>query len=366
MNARGATVMGALAATALGAAYLTWQRPKESKSDNAVKVLEASKTSLEKVHYEDGTRFTDLTRKVDDEAPVVWLRQGFLEGKAPIFDAGTPGPASDAGTSADGGALADAGTKPAVAVVPPPVPPTRELRGNERSDKAWEKFAPFEAVRALGVLADAKLKELALDQSPKLLELTVAGTGHRFRVSNPGPGAGFIGQYVMDEKSKEVYLLSGGALAEIEPSSTTLVDRRLHAFKGVDFDSFVVTLPEGGQKKEFVQTDAQIPQTTKIAPKEHPDKPDEFAKNWHDKIWNRMIVTEVLGKDEKPSGGDPVVLLRVDYFMKGKPKGWLELARAPTNAVQVFGKSENTAGWVALHAGVEEMALEAKKVVTGQ
>lgn len=361
MNARGTAIMGALAATALGAAYLTWQRPKETKTDNTVKVLEANKTSLQKIHYEDGTRFADYTRVVDGEEPVVWLRQGFMEGKAPGFDAGSP--ATDAGTSADGGAV-DAGFKPAP--LQPIVIPTRELRGNERADKAWEKFAPFEAVRALGVLADAKLKELGLDASSKLLELTVAGTPHRFRVSSPPPGSGFIGQYVLDEKTKEVYLLGSGTLAEIEPSSTTLVDRRLHAFKASEFDSFVVSLGTSGEKREFLQTDAQIPQTTKVAPKEHPDKPDEFAKNWHDKVWNRMIVTEVLGKDEKPTAGVPEVLVRVDYFTKGRPKGWLELARIPTNATQVYGRSENTAGWVGLHTGVEEMALEAKKLVTGK
>jgi hypothetical protein len=351
--------MGALAATALGAAYLTWQRPKESKSDNTVKVLDASKTSLSKIHYEDGTRFVDITRVVDNE-PVIWLRQGFLEGMAPVFDAGTPD------ESGDGGLLADGGAPPPRPPPPPPpvVAPTRELRGNDRAEKAWEKFTPFEAVRALGVLEPSKLKELGLDQSPKVLELTVAGTPRTFRVSSPGQG--FVGQYVLDHKSNEVYLLAAGTLSEIEPSSTTLVDRRLHAFKATEFDAFTVTLPETGQKKEFVQTDAQIPQTTKVATKEQPDKPDEFAKNWHDKIWNRMIVTEVLGKGEQPAGGEPQVLLRVDYFFKGRPKGWVELARQPKVATSVFGRSENTAGWVALHTGVEEMALEAKKLVAGQ
>lgn len=353
--------MGALAATALGAAYLTWQRPKESKTDNTVKVLDASKTSLTRIHYEDGTRFIDITRVVEPE-PAIWLEQGFLDGKSPVFDAGVPDAAgaSDAGLSADGGAVPPKPQPPP----PPPVAPTRELRGNERAEKSWEKFTPFEAVRALGQLPDAKLKELALDASPKLLELTVAGTTHQFRVSNPGPG--FVGQYVMDLKSKEVYLLAAGTLSEIEPTSTTLVDRRLHAFKAVDYDSFTVTLVDSGQKKEFVQTDAQIPQTTKVAAKESPDKPDDFAKNWHDKVWNRMIVTDVLGKGETPTSGEPAVLIRVDYFQKGKPKGFVEIARSTGAAVNVFGRSENTAGWVALHTGVEEMALEAKKLVTGQ
>jgi hypothetical protein len=361
VKARGAAVMGALAAASLGAAYLTWQRPKDTKSDNTVTIVDASKSSLTKIRYEDGTRFTEVTRVVEAE-PIIWLKQGFMEGKTPVFDAGTR-PEFDAGLpdggfrrEADGGVL----QPPPPPLPPPPPPPTRDVRGTERAEKAWEKFAPFEAIRFLGALSDAKLKELSLDQSPKLLELTVSGTPRQFRVSSPQ--AGFIGQYVMDLKSKEVYLLAGGALAEIEPSSTTLVDRRLHAFKASEFDSFKVTVD--GQSREFVQTDANIPQTTKIAPKEHPDKPDEFAKNWHDKVWNRMIVTEVLGKGETPPRGVPTVLVRIDYFSKGQPKGWLEIARQPTVLVEVYGRTENTAGWVGLHTGVEEMAIEAKKLVT--
>jgi hypothetical protein len=348
MKARGAAVMGSLAVVTLGAAYVTWQRPKETKSDANVTVLDASKSSLQKIHYEDGTRFVDVTRQVDTE-PVVWLKQGFMEGKTPA----TPAPVLDAGMLPDGGA------KP-LPPPPAPPPPTRDLRGNERAEKAWEHFTPFEAVRALGKLSDAKLKELGLDASPKILDLTVAGTAHRFRVNQPTPG--FIGTYVIDEPTREVYLLSAGILGEIEPSSTALVDRRLHAFKTVDIDSLSVTLE--GQKQDFVISDAAIPQTTKIAFKERPDKPDEFAKNWHDKIWNRMIVTDVLGKGELPLKGEPNVVLRIDYFMKGQPKGYLELGKAPGALVEVFGRTENTAGWVGLHAGVEELALEAKKLVS--
>jgi hypothetical protein len=348
MKARGAAVMGSLAVVTLGAAYMTWQRPKETKSDSTVVVLDASKSSLQKIHYEDGTRFLDVTRQVDAE-PVVWLRQGFLEGKTPDAGLGV----TDAGMFPDGGA------RP---LPPPPLPPppTRELRGNERADKVWEKFTPLEAVRALGKLPDAKLKELGLDTSPKTLDVTVSGTSHRYHVNMPSPG--FIGTYLLDEPTREVYLLPAGLLSEIEPSSTALVDRRLHAFKPTEVDSFVISLD--GQKKEFVISDAAIPQTTKIAPKDHPDKPDDFAKNWHDKIWNRMIVTEVLGKGEQPLKGEPSVALRIDYFMKGQPKGYLELGRAPGVGVDVFGRSENTAGWVGLHAGVEELALEAKKLLS--
>ena len=40
-----------------------------------------------------------------------------------------------------------------------------------------------------------------------------------------------------------------------------------------------VTLPDG-QKTELMQTDANIPQTAKVAPKATPDKPDETLKSF--------------------------------------------------------------------------------------
>src|SRR5690606_37403737 len=115
----------------------------------------------------------------------------------------------DAGEAADAGQALDGGVSPPAPLAaqqPPPPPPVRELRGNERAEKAWEKFAPFQAVRALGRLPEAKLKELGFTESQKLLVLTLAGGEHRFRVSTPGPG--FVGQYVMNLGTEEVFLLA--------------------------------------------------------------------------------------------------------------------------------------------------------------
>ncbi len=63
-------------------------------------------------------------------------------------------------------------------------------------------------------------------------------------------------------------------------------------------------------------------------------------------MWNRIIVTDVLGKDELPPHGEPKIMLRIDYAMKGKPKGWLELAKGQGALLNVYGRSVNTAGWV--------------------
>ncbi len=369
MKARSALIQGVLAGVGLVAAYVTWQRPKDSKSDEQVVVLDAKKAALEEIRYEDGTRFITLRREVKDD-PVVWVTQGYLEGKGP-----PPPPANphagvvmpDAGHH-DGG-FVDAGVPVLDAGVPEGVelpqgvtvvtPPPRQLVGNERAEKLYEKFSPLMAARALGVLSPEKTKEVGLDLTEKKMTVMVSGTPRIYRVSTGG--VGLLGNYLQDGNDNQVYLLPSGVMNELDPSSGQLIDRRLHAFRPAEFDSFKVTFE--GISKEFVQTGAEVSQTTKVAAKDAPDKPDEFVRNWHDKILTRMVPTDVMGKDEKPKSGEPTVMLRIDYFFHGKPKGFLEMARGTSALVEIFARSEHTAGWVALHMGSENFAEEARKVV---
>jgi len=100
-------------------------------------------------------------------------------------------------------------------------------------------------------------------------------------------------------------------------------------------------------------------------------KPDTEAKNWHDKAF-RLVVTEVLGQGEKPAAGEPQPLLKIEYSDHGKPRGWLEIARAPVAAPantsmpaqngDLYARSERTAGWMKLAANAEDVVKEADKV----
>jgi hypothetical protein len=346
---------GALAGLGLVAAYTTWQRPKETAStSSAVKVLDSTKQSLEAVKFEDGQRFLTLKR-VDG---ALWLTSGWVPGKEPAAeDAGitTTLVALDGGLDADGGVI-DAGTLEVATKAAKPAP-TREVRANERAETAMQKFMPFEATRALGVLSDEKLSELGLTGSDRKLELTVAGSVRGYTVAKVLPG--IFGTYLQDARSKEVFLLPGSMLADFDPQSQVLIDRRLHTFKQSEFDAFVVKAE--GKEAAFVQTNAEIPSTAKVARAASPEKPDELVKNWHEKIWARLIVTEVLGKGELPNGKEPTLAMRIDYTQKGKEKGFIEIGVGPANSM--WARSENTASWVAVHQGTEELLIEAKKLV---
>jgi hypothetical protein len=356
MKSRSVAFTGGLAAVGLIAAYLTWQRPKESASSSTmVKVLEASKQSLQSFKYEDGQRFMTLKREGGD----LWLTTGFIPGKEPApVDAGltvTELAVGDGGL-VDGGVV-DAGVIAVTQTPPPKPPPTRELKANDRADTALQKFMPLEATRALGQLSAEKLSELGLTDSPRRLELIVGGTARVFTVAKTLPG--IFGLYLQEERTKDVFLFPGALLSDFDPQSQVLVDRRLHVFKQSEFDGFVVKAD--GKEAAFVQTNAELPTTAKVARAATPDKADELVKNWHDKVWGRLIVTEVLGKGELPQGKTPPVALRVEYTFKGQPKGWLELGIDENKAT--WARSENTASWVAVHQGSDELLLEARKLV---
>ena len=344
MKARSAALQGGLALAGLVAAYVTWQRPKDSGKSESVVVVDASKNSLERVRYEDGTRAVSVEKK-----DRLLLTLEYLPGKRPVIDAG------ETILEADGGV--DAGI---IRVSSRPAEPTpdRTVYANDRADTLWAKLTPFEGTRALGTLPKEKLEEVGLTNSERKLELQVSGVNRRFTISRPV--AGLIGSYAQDEKSGEVFLISSSVFNELDPNSQLLVDRRLHLFKPTEFDAFTVKANE--KSVAFVQTGADIPQTAKVARAATPDKAEELVKNWHEKIWNRLIVTEVLAKDEPAKWGEPKVQLRLDYTLKGQPRGFLELAFDPKG--NTWARSENTPSWVSVHQGSEEIIIEGVKLTS--
>ena len=344
MKARSAALQGGLALAGLVAAYIAWQRPKDSGKTESVVLVDATKNSLERVRYEDGLRSVTVEKK---DRLLVTL--AYLPGKRPVIDAGVALVEVDGGV--DGG-VALATSKPAEP------PPDRTVFANDRADTVWAKLTPFEGTRALGTLSKEKQEELGITNSERKLELQVSGLTRRFTISRPI--SGLIGNYAQDEKSGEVFLISSSLFNELDPNSQLLVDRRLHLFKPTEFDTF--TVKAGGKSADYVSSGADIPQTAKVARAATPDKGEELVKNWHDKIWNRLIVTEVLSVGELPKAGAPEVQLRLDYAQKGQPKGWLELAFDPRGGT--WARSENTPSWVSVHQGSEEIILEGSKLAT--
>jgi hypothetical protein len=362
MTGRGVAVQGGLAMLGLAVAYGTWQRDPERAAGEVV-VVDATKSDLTNVHFEDETNSVDIQRDKQDGESGVWLR---VQDKTPVTPAAKPASPAPASPS-----------PPAATPSPAAKPrPLRVLRGDEPAEKLLAAFAPFRSPRAFGVLDDKKLKELGLDKAKKKLTITARGETRQFAIGQPAQGTGE--NYLRDTSDGRTYLMPRQMMSDLQGAAYRLVDRKLHAFKIPEVNRVVVA--SAGRKREFVIKNPEDPNAYKLAPVNTPDKPEEMARNWHEKIW-RLYPVELLGKGETPAGGQPKVSARIDYFDGSKNTGWLELGKLdvapgvetavgphgtpqPNNGTEMYGRTEHTAGWVRLRSD-PSLLTDADKIAAG-
>ncbi|NMO19289.1 hypothetical protein HPC49_41405 [Pyxidicoccus fallax] len=359
MKVRDLAVQGALAAVALVAAFLVWQREPEG-APGEVTVVDAPARALDLVRYEDEARFVELFRDAKDRDQL-WVRLGYKPPKpvpVPAASGAADGgvvatPGADAGTAV-AAAGADAGTAPVqVMANTEPPPPPRELRANDVAEKLFAKFAPLRAMRSLGELDAKKLEEVGLTSTQRKLTVTVGGKAQDFSLASPAGGWGT--PYLKREADGRVFLLGPALLPDLENATSRLVDRRLHTFDLGEFDEVVITA--AGASRTFTAS-GKAPGPVNLMPKESPDRPDEFARNWHDRVW-RLMPLDFLGRGEQPPGGEPEESFRVEYRRDGKPLGEVRVARGNDG---FYVRTEHTTGWARLHSGVDNLATEAAKV----
>jgi hypothetical protein len=341
MNGRAVAVQGGLALGALLLAYGTWQRPTESSSASSF-VLDLTKNDLEKVRFDDvdAKAWSELTRGEDKQGSFVFVRLSGYDSSDAALPASHPGIALK---------MAE-----------------RLVRGNETAQRVFERFTPLRASRALGALDSGKLKELGLDTPKKTIEVTARGVKHKYAIVPAPPGG--TDPYIKDLQDNKVYIVDRSVLSDLQSARTNLVERRVHGFPLEDVDRIVIEA--GTLRRELVASriDKSYP-GVRLAPVEAPDKPDDTLKNWHDRIFG-LSPTDVLGKGEQPASGQPVPAMRLTYSSRGRPLGWIELARPPADAVstgtpsstEVYARSEFTADWVRLAADAANLLTEGEKL----
>jgi len=350
VTGRAAAVQGGLAALGLLTAYLTWQRDVEL-APGAVTVLDAGKSDITRIAYEDDNTSMSMWRDSGDKS--VWVHV--------VDKPKTPPPA-----------------KPGDKTPPPPPPaaaPPRDLKGSDAALSLYEKFTPFVSPRAFGVLEAAKLKEIGLDPAKRKLTVTVKGTERKFEIGQPTTG-GAGESFLRDVADGRVYLMPRGVTPELQ-NANHMVDRKLHTFDTGDYDH--ITLTVGDKKKDYVHVGKESITTEGFAPEKTPDKRDQMAKNWHDSLM-RLFPMEVLGKGENPPEGAPKVVMRIDYYDRKNAVGWLEIGKIEPAAPQagvsedpahqpppaqplIFVRTEHTVGWDKVHSGLLSIVTDAEKLV---
>jgi hypothetical protein len=343
MTGRAVAIQGGLALGALVLAYSTWQRPIESSS-GWVFVMDLTKNDLEKVRFEDAESksWSELSKGEDAKGAFVYVRLSGYDSSDAVLPAAHPGVQLKM--------------------------PERLVRGNESAERLLERFTPLRASRALGALDAGKLKELGLDAPKRTLEITARGVKRKFAIVPAPPGGS--DPYIKDLQDNKVYIVDRSVLADMQAARTNLVERRLHGFPIEEVDH--VALEAGGARRELAgsRVDKNFP-GIRLAPAETPSKTDETLKNWHDRIFS-LAPSEVLGKDEKPTSGEPVPELKLTYTSRGRPLGWMQIGKPPADAVsttpgasvsnEVYARTEFTAGWVKVSGDAQNLLTEGEKL----
>jgi hypothetical protein len=347
MTGRALAVQGGIAVLGLVTVYATWQREPE-RAPGAVEVIDASKSDVTLIHYEDDATSVNLTPGKIGDDDGVWLHVV----TKPKPEA-KPDPAKPDHAKPD--------QKTSEKQTPPP--PPRDLPGADNAKHLYEQFAPLVSPRAFGVLDAAKLKELGLDKPTRTVDVTVKGAVRHYEIGQPSNQPGGE-SFLRDTRDGRVYLMPRTVLSDLQ-NSQHLVDRRLHTFELTEWDHFKVS--SGGKEKEFVSVGRESPKTIGIAAAKTPDKKDQTAKNWHDALW-RLFPTELLGKGEDPANGKVNVSLRVEYSERGKKIGWVEIGHvetasgSPDDTSNLYARSEHTAGWVKIPSG-GQLIPDAQKLI---
>ena len=346
MTGRALAVQGGIAALGLVTMYATWQREPEH-APGAVTVIDAGKSDVTRVHYEDDGIAADLTPGDTGDDTGIWMHLVMK-----------PKPPAKTDGKTDGKTDAKAEVKPP--------PPPRDVMAGESAKHLYEQFTPLVSMRAFGVLDAAKLKEIGLDNPKRKLEVTAKGAVRRYEVGQPAQNAGGEA-FLRDTADGRVYLMPRNMLSELQ-NADHLIDRRLHVFEPADYDRVKVT--SGGKEKEFVVIGRESPKTAGLAPAKTPDKRDQTAKTWNDAVW-RLWPSDILGKGEQPTGGKVGVLMRVDYSDGKKSVGWIEIGRVETGSGlsedaaatgDLYARTEHTASWVKVPTG-GTVLTDAQKLV---
>jgi hypothetical protein len=307
-------------------------------------VIDAGKSDVTLVRYDDDASTVDLTRGHGGNDPAVWVHLVTKAKAEPKPDPKAP-------------------PKP-----PAKTPPPRDLGGGENAGKLLDEFSPLVSPRAFGVLDAKKLKELGLDAPKRKLEVTVKGDVRRYEIGQPASAPGGE-SFLRDTRDGRVYLMPRAMLSELQ-NGAHMVDRRLHTFDLPEFDRIV--LSSGGKQKEYLQVSRENRANAGFAPSKSPDKRDQMAKNWHDTLW-RVFPAELLGRGEEPAAGKPAVAVRLDYFDGRSNVGWIEIARteaggsgmsdeATPTTTETYVRTEHTAGWAKLSTG-GALVADAQKLI---
>jgi len=285
-------------------ALSVWLRDEETDAPKAqeVEVWGGRAEGVEAVSYESASRKVKLEPKKDALGPWYVARFEKTEetppGHPPID--GAPAPANTAAP------VTKRTSETFVAV--------------KEADELVQKLAPLMAVRSVGKAEASKLADFGLDKPEGTLKVKIAGKEHVLTIGGQTPGG--AERYAKYGTSGEIFAISNELTQGLSYADTRLMERDMHGFELDDVKR--IKLSRAGKTREIVRVPGKQDAWADAAT---PDKPDETAGNWLQKV-ERVRVTEYVEKMPAPPKPEELIV-RLEYFDGSKNLGSLELYKAP-------------------------------------
>lgn len=329
MNRRALLTQAGLTGGGVMLAYLVGSRADGNPAGDVI-VLQATRADVEKIRYEDGSAFVELT---PGRGPGGFLINAVISARH---------------------------NQPVAPTLPPASVPERRVRGSQHTEELFRACAPMRAERNLGVLPPDALDRLGFSGSTRRLLITVRGLVHAFTVAVPPSGA--AAPYLRSQEDGRVYVVGRGFLNTFLPIATA--DHRRHLFSAGDYDRLVIMA--GGQRRVLSAAREAIDQVMLFEPGDLEHRLSE-EENWHREVWNAEP-TEVLGQGERPAEGEPRIVMRVEYLTsRGELVGFIDLGTAGSHQGQpwAFARTEHAASWLRMPSGFAVTLQEGERFARG-
>jgi hypothetical protein len=303
MIVRGLWTHVALLGTAALASVYVWTRDKKTAAAAVadVAVWGGRADDVQRITYESKGKKVSLEGKKDETGR--WFL-GAAESTPPA--------------APDGGAA-------------PPSPKATTFVSVDKAQKVAEALAPFRALREIGKVTGDRASEFGLKDPEGTLAVTVSGKEHRLTIGGSTPGG--ADRYVLEEGSGDVYAVKGEFTRDLQSGEGSLSERETHGFKDPDLDA--VRVQAQGKTREVLR---RGPESKRIwADPSDPEKADETASNWIVKV-DRLRPSEYVPQSGGPdAAGDPKLVVRIDYVVKGAHGVFLEVGKLPSQAPPASG-----------------------------
>jgi hypothetical protein len=230
-----------------------------------------------------------------------------------------------------------------------------------------QTLAPLRAMRAVGKVSDKQLADFGLDKVGTYLRISCGG--RKLALDVGGRTYGLSDQYVRDPKTKQVYLLNGQMVMDLESAQFKFMQTDLHNFPLAEVDSVVIK--SGGKERKLLHRNRLNPEDARWVDAAAPDKRNELFGNWFQRL-EHLRAKSFLDAGKEPgsdlqieaTGTTPV--LNIEYELEGKKQGNLELVRVDTaQGGLYYARTEATHRWVTMYDSQAKQLEDDSALVVG-